>query len=217
MRNPPSEIQLQERAAAVTKTHGIGLTGGIATGKSTIASMLKARGYTVIDADLLAREVVAPGSPGLAAIASAFGQGVLDAQGQLDRARMRTLVFGDAAARRRLEAITHPLIQQALAKKMQTLGLLDQPRVFFYEAALLFEIGAQGRFRAVWATHCAPSTQIQRLCARDRLDREAAANILASQMPAEDKARLADYALATDDELAAINARLDVALAKLGA
>ena len=109
----------------------VGLTGGIASGKSTAAAFFRARGVPVIDADQVARDVVAPGTPGLAAVAAAFGPGVLQADGTLDRKRLRELVFADPTQRRRLEAILHPLIRDEirarLAKASGPYCILDVP------------------------------------------------------------------------------------------
>ncbi len=109
----------------------VALTGGIASGKSTVADLFAARGVPVIDTDVIAREVVEPGQPALAAIVDAFGPGVLDADGRLDRPRLREMIFSDPAARRRLEAILHPAIRQAMERQSQAaaaLGSLPGPR-----------------------------------------------------------------------------------------
>lgn len=202
-------------ARALLKSHGIGLTGGIATGKSTVAGLLRARGYLVVDADQLARAVVAPGTPGFEQVVTSFGAGVVTADGSLDRAKLRAIVFKDAEARRRLEAITHPLIRAALAEALAAAGLLETPRPFFYEAALLVETGTHGDFRALWATHCPRKTQLARLMGRDGSTRADAERALASQMPAAEKAARADVAIDTDCTLDELARRVDAALASL--
>lgn len=203
-------------ARALVKSHGIGLTGGIATGKSTVAGLLRARGYLVFDADQLARAVVAPGTPGFEQVVTSFGAGVVAPDGSLDRARLRAIVFKDAEARRRLEAITHPLIREGLADALAAAGLLETPRPFFYEAALLVETGTQGDFRALWATQCPRETQLARLMGRDGAERADAERALASQMPAAEKAARADVAIDTNCTLDELARRVDTALATLG-
>jgi dephospho-CoA kinase len=203
-------------ARALLKSHGIGLTGGIATGKSTVAGLLRARGYLVVDADQLARAVVAPGTPGLAQVVASFGAGVVAPDGSLDRAKLRAIVFKNAEARGRLEAITHPLIRETLAEALAAAGLLETPRPFFYEAALLVETGTHGDFRALWATHCPRETQLARLMERDGASRADAERALASQMPAAEKAARADVALDTSCAIDELARRVDAALATLG-
>jgi len=191
------------------KSHGIGLTGGIATGKSTIARLLAARGELVIDADQLARDVVAPGTPGLAAIVEAFGQTMVGEDGALDRKRLGKLVFADPKAKAQLESITHPRIKDALFTRLQA---LPAPRRFFYEAALLYEVGRASEFAKVWVAFCPREVQITRVMARDQLPRERAEQILASQWPAEEKARRADRVIDTNGTLDEVEARVAKAL-----
>jgi len=197
------------------KSHAIGLTGGIATGKSTVARLLTAHGLLVIDADQLARSVTAKGTPGLTAISHAFGPAVLAADGALDRTRLGALIFADPTRRRELERITHPLIHQALAAQLQTAGLLTTPRFFVYEAALLVEAGRAADFRTLWVTYCPPATQLARLMARDGLDRVQAAQRIASQLDAKTKADHADLVLTTDQPLAAVETQVLMGLAHL--
>ncbi|MCA9543941.1 MAG: dephospho-CoA kinase [Myxococcales bacterium] len=172
----------------------IGLTGGIACGKSTVAQLLTDRGAAVVDADRVAREVVAPGSAGLAALAQAFGAEVLDPRGHLDRARLATLVFGDAAARRRLEAITHPLIAQESMRQLAAAAATGAPLVV-YDAALLFESGRAEHFRPVLVVSARPEVQRARLMARDGLTAAEADARINAQMPVADKAARADHVI----------------------
>lgn len=194
------------------KRYCIALTGGIATGKSTVARMLRQLSYPVIDADQLARQVTAPGSPGLAAIVNRFGTDVLDEEGRLNRPLLGQLVFHDERARRDLEAMTHPLIRAALVAEVEKLHLNEDPRLCFYEASLILETGQEKAFRAVWATYCAASTQKQRLMARDQIDCAKADRVLAAQMPAKEKAELADAVIDTSGAIGLVAAQLDALL-----
>lgn len=197
----------------ILKTFAVGLTGGIATGKSTVAAILRAKGYMVIDADQLARRVVAAGSDGLAAIIANFGPDLVTTDGQLDRAKLRQIIFKDQKARKRLEAITHPRIRQALEDTIATARLQVHPQLFFYEAALLFETGTAADFRSIWATTCPLATQRARVMARDHLEVTDAERILASQMPATEKAMHASLAIDTNCSYAELEQRVSTALA----
>lgn len=201
-------------AAQVLKRYGIGLTGGIGTGKSTVGRILATLGCPVIDADQLARQVTAAGEPALAEIARAFGAEMLTAQGELDRPKLGQRIFADPALRQRLEAITHPRIRQALAAKVESLGLLAAPRTLIYEASLIFETGIEDHFAVVWATFCPEALQLQRVMARDGVDEQRARQVLASQMPAKAKADRAKHTFATDQPLAAVEAAVRAALAQ---
>ena len=193
----------------VLKLYGVALTGGVATGKSTVANLLRQRSITVIDADQLARLVTAPGTPGLKKIAEHFGEQVLTAEGHLNRQALSALVFRDAKARRDLEAITHPRIRAALFSELERLDLINHPQLFFYEAALIFETNAAPNFRAVWATYCQPNLQVQRLIQRNNLDATRAAEIVASQMDPRTKADMADAVIDTSGDLASVTRQLD--------
>ncbi|MGE0359787.1 MAG: dephospho-CoA kinase [Vicinamibacterales bacterium] len=174
------------------------LTGGIATGKSTVAATLVRRGVPVVDADRLAREAVAPGSDGLRAVVARFGPGVLDAAGALDRAALGRRVFADAAARRDLEQIVHPYVRAGVAAFLAAAG----GPAAVAEIPLAYETGWFRAFDAVVVAACHPRVQAERLRARDRLDDVAIAARLAAQWPIEDKARLADRVIRTDGALA---------------
>lgn len=199
-----SEAQ-HETLRSLTKLWAIGLTGGIATGKSTIARTLRAAGEIVLDADQLAREVVAVGSEGLAAVVKHFGSQVLQADGQLDRTLLRQIIFKDPTQRHALEAITHPRILSATLFSLEKLGIRAQPRLWFYEASLLFERSRAADFREIWVAYCPEPLQIERLMRRDHCTAEEARRILDAQMPAHKKAEQADRVIDTDcseDELA---------------
>ena len=166
----------------------IGLTGGIASGKSTVARILARLGAAVVDADQLAREAVLPGTPAHEAIVAAFGPAILQHDGTLDRTALGRLVFADPEARRRLEAITHPAIR-ALAE--QHLSALRKAGTQFvlYVAPLLIEARATDRVDEIWVVYADRETQLARLMTRDGLSRQEAEQRLAAQMPMEEKAR----------------------------
>lgn len=169
-----------------TSVRVIGLTGGIATGKSDISRFFQERGALVIDADQLARQAVEPDSPGLAAVVSAFGEGIRASDGSLDRKRLGALVFADSVKRIQLEAILHPeirrLAEERIAKAAES-GL----RVVFYVAPLLIEAKATDRVDEVWVVTVRPEVQLERLMLRDGISRDEAQRIIASQMPLTEK------------------------------
>lgn len=172
-------------------TYRVGLTGGIASGKSLVAAMFQDLGVPVIDTDRIAREVVATGSPVLARIAAAFGPGLLRADGSLDRARLRTLVFADPAERRRLEAIIHPPILAAMEARCHDAGGPYQLLVI----PLLVEAGLRDRVDRVLVVDCPEEVQRQRLMDRDGESGASADRLLAAQL------RRADRLAAADDVL----------------
>ena len=185
--------------------HVFGLTGGIASGKSTVGRRFARRGVPVVDADELAREVVAPGSDGLRAIVEAFGQGVLKDDGALDRAALGALVFSAPEKRRVLEAITHPLIARAGQAKMMTLAA-EGHGLACYEAALLVEAGTADMFRPLVVVAAPESVQIARTTARDSVDEATAAARVRAQKPLHEKVAVADHVITNNgsiDELVA--------------
>jgi dephospho-CoA kinase len=177
----------------------VGLTGGIATGKTTFAAALRALGVPVVDADQLARQVVAPGSPALSALAAAFGPGVIDPGGALDRKALGALVFGDAEARRRVEAITHPAIRQAMQAETARLAAAGHDLVV-YDSPLLYEVGLDAAVSLVVVVYAPRRAQLARLQARDGLSRVQAEARLAAQLPIEEKAARADVVVDNADE-----------------
>lgn len=176
----------------------IALTGGIATGKSTVAAILRSKGFTVIDADQLARDVVKPGSPTLQAIKESFGERVIASSGELDRRALREIIARDDMLRKKLEELTHPAIQNQFQSKVENSGLLRESKTFFYEAALIFESHRAPLFRAVWATYCPEGIQIERLCQRSGLSKDEARLLISTQMPAKEKSLKADITINTD-------------------
>lgn len=165
--------------------HLFGLTGGIATGKSTVSRLFAEKGVPIIDADLVAREVVEPGQPALAEIAARF-PGVVGADGRLDRAKLGERIFGDPAERAALNAITHPRIQAAVLGQTRQLAEAGAPRVI-YDAPLLIENGLHRGMHGVVLVVAPPGVQRARLMQRDGLSAEAAQARIASQMPLDEK------------------------------
>lgn len=160
----------------------VGLTGGVASGKSTVAALLRELGAVVVDSDVLAREVVEPGTPGLAAVVGAFGPAVLTADGALDRPALGAVVFGDEAARRRLEAILHPLIR---ARAAELEAAAPEGTVVVHDIPLLVETGQADRFDAVLVVDVPVETQVERMV-RDRgMSREDALARVAAQADRE--------------------------------
>jgi dephospho-CoA kinase len=173
----------------------VGLTGGIATGKSTVSTMFAHLGAKIVDADLLAREVVMPGQAALAEIVREFGADVLAADGSLDRKRVGAIVFGDAQKRKRLEEITHPAIR---VRQQRILSVYEEEAfegIVIWDAALLIESsGAKGMDRVVVVV-TDPATELTRLMARDGFTEEDARRRIASQMPLAEKVKVADYVI----------------------
>lgn len=177
----------------------VGLTGGIASGKSTVSRQLAELGCHVIDADLLAREVVAPGEPAWHAVVEAFGPDVLRADDTLDRARLGALVFADPGARRRLEAITHPVIADRRQGRLEALTASGFDGLVIQDTPLLIEVGAAGSVDRVVVVYTTPERQLERLMARDRLAADEARRRIDSQMPLAEKARVAHYVIDSSD------------------
>lgn len=175
----------------------IALTGGIATGKSYVRGRFEALGIPTIDSDVLAREAVAPGTPGLAAVVTRFGRDVLDEHGALDRQKLARIVFADPDARLALEAIVHPDVRRAADRWFDSLDPARHPFAIA-DIPLLYEVGRDRDFDAVVVAVCDPGTQLSRLMARDSLSESEAGQRLAAQLPIEEKVRRADYVIRTD-------------------
>lgn len=170
----------------------VGLTGGIACGKSTVSDMLRRLGVPIVDADRIAREVVEPGGPVLDAIVRAFGPGVLAPDGSLDRPRLGELVFGDPAARARLNAIVHPAIAERSRALLDEHARAGAP-IVVYDAALILENGLGGAMDALLVVAVPEDVQVERLVRRDGLDRDAALARIRAQMPLAEKVAAADW------------------------
>jgi len=176
------------------------LTGGIATGKSFCLMAFAALGAATVDADLLAREAVAPGTPGLARVIERFGPAILRADGSLDRAALGRLIFADRAARADLEAIIHPDVYRRIGE--WSANLPAGTRVSIADIPLLFETGHQHQFERIIVCACDPAEQVRRIMARDDLPAAEARERLAAQWPIEEKVARADYVIRTDGTFA---------------
>jgi dephospho-CoA kinase len=174
----------------------VALTGGIGTGKSYCLERFAAHGAATIDADVLARDAVAPGTPGLAAIAARFGPGILALDGTLDRPGLGRIVFGDAKARAALEAIIHPEVYRHIREWFANLPA--GTRVAIADIPLLFETGHHHDFDEVVVAACDPEEQVRRVMARDHLSDADARARLAAQWPIEEKVKRADRVIWTD-------------------
>ena len=175
----------------------VGLTGGIATGKSTVARIFQTLGATVLDADEIAHRMINKDAPAYTAVVAAFGSGVLRGDGSIDRSRLGRIVFSDPASRTRLESILHPLIRSEEESLVATLTAIGQGRIAVTNAALLIETGAHRDYRRLVVTHCAPEVQVDRVMKRDDLTRDEARARIDAQMPTEEKTRIAHYTINT--------------------
>lgn len=183
------------------------LTGGIATGKSYCAGRFAMLGVPVIEADRLARDAVAPGSPGLAAVVARFGSSVLQADGRsLDRSVLGRIVFADRTARADLEAIVHPEVYRRIRDWFANLP--SGTRLAVADIPLLFETGHQHDFDKVIVAACAPELQVQRVMDRDGLSEADARARIAAQWPIDDKVARADYVIRTDGTFAETDERV---------
>jgi len=173
----------------------VGLTGSIATGKSTVSRMFAHLGARVLDADLLAREVVMPGQPAYLKIVEEFGQAVVQEDGTLDRKGLGAIVFAEPARRKRLEEITHPAIA---ARQQRILSVLEEEAfegIVIWDVALLFETGGVAKVDRVVVVYADPETEVARLVARDGMAEADARARIASQMPVAEKAKRAHYVI----------------------
>ena len=191
----------------------LALTGGIATGKSHVANRLREASVPVVDADVLSREVLAPGTPGLDAVVARFGSSVLTPDGALVRARLGDIVFRDQAARRDLEGIVHPAVRKSVAEFFEQLQATTALAVA--DIPLLYETGGEDRFDKVVVVACSQEQQLERVMARDGLTRADAERRIASQWPMEDKVKRADYVIRTDGTHAETDAQVAALLARL--
>ena len=164
----------------------IGLTGGIATGKSRVARIMEALGGVIVDADQLAREAVWPGEPAYLSIVAEFGEGIVNPDRTINRQALGKIVFADPAARRRLERITHPAIALLAEQRLDALRKAGT-QVVVYMAPLLIEAGVTSRVDEIWVVYADWETQVARLILRDGISRDEALQRLAAQMPMEEK------------------------------
>ena len=183
----------------------VALTGGIASGKSTVADLFARHGVPLIDTDVIAREVVEPGQPALAEIVSVFGPAVLDGEGRMDRRRMRDYVFNDPAARKRLEGILHPAIRAEMERQSAAARGPYQVLVI----PLLTESGRRDHIDRVLVVDAPEELQIARLMQRDHVQREQALAALAAQAKRDARLEFADDVIVNDGDPAALTARVD--------
>ncbi|WP_405058117.1 dephospho-CoA kinase [Kribbella sp. NBC_01505] len=184
----------------------VGLTGGIGAGKSAVSSRLAARGAIVIDSDLLAREVVAKGTDGLAEVVAAFGSEVLTAEGEMDRPAVGRIVFGDADARRRLEAVVHPRVR---ARAAEIEAAAPDDAIVVHDIPLLVETGQSDRFDVVLVVDVPPEVQLERLTQQRSMALSEAEQRIASQATRAQRLAVADVVVDNSGTLAELDARLD--------
>jgi dephospho-CoA kinase len=189
----------------------VGLTGGIAAGKTAVADLLAARGAALIDTDLLAREVVMPGQPAYQDIAAAW-PAVVRADGTLDRQALGAIVFNDEAARKRLNGMTHPRIRQLMLDRLAALqAAQDPPPMAVLVVPLLFENGLDAMVQESWLVAVSPETQLARLMGRDGAGEADARARIASQMPQEEKLKRATRVVWNDGDREALARAVDEA------
>jgi dephospho-CoA kinase len=192
----------------------VGLTGGIASGKSTVAAILSRLGAAIINADELARVAVEPGKEAWKEIVSTFGTAILREDRTIDRPRLRTLIFHDPEARKKLEAIIHPRVRALAEQKIRELEAEGRP-IVVYEVPLLFEGNLHQWLRPVILVAADAETQRSRLRARDRLTEAEARRHVAAQMSLEEKRKLADYVIENNDTLDDLERQVRVVLEQI--
>lgn len=196
----------------------VGLTGGIATGKSNVLRLLKELGCETIDADDVAHAAIAPGQPAYDEIVGEFGQQILAQDGSIDRSKLGAIVFDDQTRRERLNAIVHPRVYAAQQKWYTEVEAQRPDAIVVVDAALMIEAGSYKRFDVVVVVHCSPEQQLERLMTRNRLSREDALKRINAQMPSTEKLKYADYSIDTSggfDETRLQVRELFAALSKL--
>jgi dephospho-CoA kinase len=193
----------------------VGLTGGIASGKSTVARIFLELGANVLDADRIARDIVPPGSPALARIVRAFGKEMLRPDGTLDRAALGAVVFADAGKRRVLEGILHPLILDEIDRRIDELERGDPQGVVIVEATLIFELGRQAEFDTLVVVWADEEQQRRRLIERDKLSSEEAGRRLDAQLPLAEKRSRAQFVIDNSGGQAACRADAERVYGKL--
>jgi dephospho-CoA kinase len=175
----------------------VGLTGGIAIGKSFVAKVLAEQGCRVFDADQIAREVVKPGAEGYKKVIAEFGKGILAPDGTIDRVRLGQIVFANESKRKRLNAILHPIIIAEQDWLLAEVEAEDHDAIAVVDAPLMIESGSYKRFEKIIVVYCDRETQLERLMRRNKFTREEAEARLAAQMPTEEKRKYADFEIDT--------------------
>lgn len=192
----------------------IGLTGGIATGKSTVSNYLKELDYPLIDADVIARQLVEPGQEGLKRLVAKFGAEILNESGALDRQALGQRLFGDAQLRQEVDQLLHPLIYEALEAESQRLAQAGAQLAFF-DIPLLYETGYDQKMDQVWVVYLPHDIQVERLMARNSWSQDQAEAAIASQASIEAKRQRADLVIDNQGSLAVTFAQVDQALSRL--
>lgn len=187
----------------------VGLTGGIASGKSTIAARLEQLGARVVDGDRLAHEAIEPHGPAYAEVLERFGRRIVGDDRRIDRGRLAEIVFADAAARRDLEALVHPRVFESWSREVERWTREGGATLAVFEAALLVETGGFRRFHRLIVAACSPQTQLARLQRREGMDPEKARRRIEAQWPLARKLAVADYVIDTDTTLELTLARVD--------
>lgn len=193
----------------------VGLTGGIATGKSTVAEMLRRRGCHVLHADQIAHDLMRPGQPAYDQVVRAFGREVLQPDGTIDRERLGRIIFADGVRREHLNRIVHPRVLAAADKEFTRLAEKDPTGIAVLEAALLIEAGYHRQLDKLIVTWCRPEQQVERAMEKTRLSREEAEQRIAAQLPQDDKRRLADYKIDCSGSLEATEQQVERVVAAL--
>lgn len=187
----------------------IGLTGGIGTGKSTVSSYLSKLGYTVIDADKIAREVLKKGSQGLNEVRSLFGKAYIKEDGTLNRKKMRQCVFNDDQALKRLENITHPLIREKIHGLIDHYSIDPETHRVILDCPLLFEMSLDTLTDEDWLVSCSLETQINRIIKRDEVKRKDVMKIIEKQLPLHEKAIKSDVIIENEGTISELIKKID--------
>lgn len=193
----------------MTRSKVIGLTGGIASGKSTVSAYLKTLNIPIVDADVVSRQVVEPGSAGLSKIVEAFGQEVLK-DDQLNRKALRDIVFNDESKRLLLNSILHPIIHEKIVRDLE--ALKDTHSLVVFDAPLLIENNLMDMVDTLWVVSCSEAHQIERVMKRDGISKDDAKAIIDKQMPLKEKLTYADVVLNNDDTINILHVQIDQAL-----
>ena len=197
------------------KHWGVAITGGIGAGKSTLIPFLRELGYTVVQADQLSRLIFVKNHKGYQKIMEAFGPGILDDNLEIDRQKLKDLTFADGEKKKRLESITQPLIVAELARTLEESGLLQHPRIWFYEAPVLIEAHRQNQFFATWLIVCPTFIRYQRIKVRDGMNDQRALMSLNAQLSDAEKQKHADLVISTAASLGLSRYRIIHALEAL--
>lgn len=201
---------------AFIKTHGIGVTGSIACGKSTVLSIIAELGYACFSADHMARELTSVGEEGWKALKRFVSDDFFLPDGELQRSKLRAALGSSQQMKAQLEEALHPLIHRRFMREVSLLAAQSSyHRPFFYEAALIFEAGAADSFRAVLVVYCETQDQIQRLCDRDHLSQEEASKLIDSQLSQDQKRALGDYEMSTSCDRCILKSRVEDFLAQV--